>query len=181
MASICGIVSQHGKFEEDTTKPLGRMIKLTRHRGPDNVHVRTLPDNRGAVGAAEINLTPRTTHCTSINDNAPYILFDGELYNERTEGQSDLDLFIEYWEKYDRDCFSRLDGSYSCAVVEKDEEVIMAKDHVYARPPFYGEADNGFYFCSEMKKGLSDHIPFNIHELAPGQIYKEGIERVCTV
>ncbi|MDZ7695755.1 MAG: asparagine synthase-related protein [Deltaproteobacteria bacterium] len=177
MASICGIVSQHGKIDEDTTKPLGKMIKLTRHRGPDNVHVRTLPDYRGAVGAAEINLTPQTTHCTSINDDPPYILFDGELYNDRPDGQSDLDLFKEYWEKYERNCFSRLDGSFSCAVVEKDEEVILARDYVGARPLFYGEADNRFYFCSEMK-GLADHVPFDIHELAPGQIYstKKGMK-----
>jgi asparagine synthase (glutamine-hydrolysing) len=170
MASICGIVSQHGKIEEDTTKPLGKMIKLTRHRGPDNVHVRTLPDNRGAVGACEINLTPRTTHCTSINDDPPYILFDGELFNDRPDGQSDLDLFIEYWEKYERDCFSRLDGSFVCAVVEKDEEVILARDSVGARPVFFGDHNNVFYFCSEMK-GLIDHIQFDVHELAPGQMY----------
>ncbi|MCF8143922.1 MAG: hypothetical protein K9N21_08395 [Deltaproteobacteria bacterium] len=177
MASICGIVSQHGKIEEDSTKPLGKMIKLTRHRGPDNVHVRTLPDNRGAVGACEINLGPRTTHCTSINNDPPYILFDGELFNDRPEGQSDLDLFIEYWEKYERNCFSRLDGSFVCAVVEKDEEVILARDPVGARPLFFGDHDNVFYFCSEMK-GLIDHIQFDVQELAPGQIYstKKGLK-----
>ncbi len=177
MASICGIVSQHGKIEEDTTKPLGKMIKLTRHRGPDNVHVRTLPDARGSVGAAEINLTPRTTHCTAINDDPPYILFDGELFNDRPEGMSDLELFKDYWEKYERGCFSRLDGSFTCAVVEKDEEVILARDHVGPRPLFFGEANQRFFFCSEMK-GLADHIPFTIHELAPGQIYstKKGMK-----
>ena len=176
MASICGIVSQHGRLEEDATRPLGRMIKLTRHRGPDNVHVRTLPDDRGALGACEINLTPRTTHCTSINDDPPYILFDGELYNDRPEGQSDLDLFQDYWEKYERDCFSRLNGSFSCAIVQKDEEVIIARDHVGARPLFFGEENNVFYFCSEMK-GLKDHIQFDVQELAPGQIYstKKGM------
>jgi len=176
MASICGIVSQHGKIDEDSTKPLGRMIKLTRHRGPDNVHVRTLPDNRGAVGACEINLSPRTTHCTSINNDPPYVLFDGELYNDRPDGQSDLELFLEYWEKYERNCFSRLDGSFVAAVVEKDEEVVLARDPVGARPLFFGENGNVFYFCSEMK-GLIDHIQFDVHELAPGQLFstKKGM------
>ncbi|MCP4682166.1 MAG: hypothetical protein GY864_07520 [Desulfobacterales bacterium] len=177
MASICGIISQHGKMEEDCTKPLGKMIKLTRHRGPDNVHVRTLPDDRGAIGACEINLTPRTTHCTSINDDPPYFLFDGELYNERPDDQSDLDLFLEYWGKYERDSFSILDGSFVCAVVEKDGEVILARDPVGARPLFFGQDNNAFYFCSEMK-GLADHVQFDIQELAPGQIYstKKGMK-----
>jgi asparagine synthase (glutamine-hydrolysing) len=131
--------------------------------------VRTLTDDRGALGANEINLTSQTTHATSV-DAAPYILFDGELYNDRPEGQSDLELVIEYYEKYEKDCFSRFDGSFVCAIVERDEEVILARDHVGARPLFFGFDDSVFYFSSEMK-GLIDHIKFNVEELPPGCLY----------
>ncbi len=175
MASIAGIISQHGKIDDDSTKHLGKMLKLMRHRGPDNSIIRTLTDDRGAVGANEVNLTPRKTYCTALEET-PLILFDGEIYNERPEGQTDLDLFKEYYEKYDRDCFSRLDGSFSCAIIEKDEEVLLARDHVGARPLFFGSDDSIFYFSSEMK-GLIDHVQFNIQELAPGCLYstKKGM------
>jgi asparagine synthase (glutamine-hydrolysing) len=169
MASIAGIISQHGRIEANCSRQLGKMLKLMRHRGEDNTVIRTLRDDRGALGAGEINLSPTTTHCTSV-DAPPHILFDGELYNERPEGQSDLDLVQEYYEKYERKCFSRLDGSFSCAIVEKDDEVILARDHVGARPLFFGSDNSVFYFSSEMK-GLIDHVKFNVSELPPGCLY----------
>ncbi|MBN1843412.1 MAG: hypothetical protein JW883_14165 [Deltaproteobacteria bacterium] len=176
MASVAGIISQHGKINEDSTKQLGRMLKLMRHRGPDNSIVRTLSDDRGAVGANEVNLTPRRTYCTAL-EQPPYILFNGELFNERSEGQSDIELFRQYYEKYERDCFTRLEGSFSCAIVEKDDEVILARDHVGARPLFFGSDNSTFFFGTEMK-ALAEHVPFNIQELAPGCLYstKKGIK-----
>jgi len=176
MASIAGIISQHGRIESNSTRQIGKMLKLMRHRGPDNTIIRTLRDDRGALGANEINLTPSTTHCTSFEE-PPFILFDGELDNERPEGQRDIDLFAEYYEKYEKDCFSRLNGSFVCAIVEKDDEVILARDHVGARPLFFGSNNGTFYFSSEMK-GLTDHIQFNINELVPGNVFstKKGAE-----
>jgi asparagine synthase (glutamine-hydrolysing) len=169
MASLAGIISQHGRIESNSAKQIGKMLKLMRHRGPDNTIIRTLRDDRGALGANEINLTQRTTCCTSFAE-PPFILFDGELDNERPEGQSDIELFAEYYEKYEKDCFSRLNGSFVCAIVEKDDEVILARDHVGARPLFFGSNNGTFYFSSEMK-GLADHIKFNVNELAPGNTY----------
>jgi asparagine synthase (glutamine-hydrolysing) len=176
MASLAGIISQHAKLDIDSTGQLRKMLRLMRHRGADNTVVRTLYDDRGAVGANEINLSPRRTHCTSL-DEAPYILFDGELFNDRSEGVNDLDLFKEYYDKYGRYCFSRLDGSFACAIVEKDEEVLLARDHVGARPLFFGRNNSIFYFSTEMK-GLVDHVQFGIEELPPGCIYssKKGIK-----
>ncbi len=176
MASIAGIISQLGRMDEDSTKQLRKMLRLMRHRGQDNSIVRTLFDDRGAVGANEINLTPKRTYCTSLEER-PYLLFDGEIFNERPEGQSDIDLFMEYYEKYDQKCFSKFDGAFSCAIVEKDEEVILARDHVGSRPLFYGRNNDTFYFSTEMK-GLVDHVQFDIHELPPGHIYssKKGLK-----
>jgi asparagine synthase (glutamine-hydrolysing) len=176
MASIAGIISQYGKINADSTQHVRKMLDLTRHRGPDNTIVRTLFDDRGAVGANELNLVPQRTYCTALEEN-PYILFDGELFNERPEGVNDVDLFRQLYEKYEKDCFSRLDGSFSSAIVEKDNEVILARDHVGARPLFFGSDDSVFYFSTEMK-GLVDHVKFNIQELPPGHIYstKKGLQ-----
>lgn len=175
MASLAGIISQHGKIDFNGAKQMGRMLNDMGHRGPDNTIIRSLSDDRGALGANEINLAPDRTYCTSLED-APYILFDGRLFNERQNGQRDIDLFRELYEKYDRDCFKLLDGSFSCAVVERDEEVILARDHVGARPLFFGRNNSTFYFGTEMK-ALKDHVQFGIEELPPGHIYssKKGL------
>jgi asparagine synthase (glutamine-hydrolysing) len=118
---------------------------------------------------------PERTYCTSL-ENSPYIFLDGRLFNERPEGQTDIELFCELYEKYERDCFSLLNGSFTCAIVEKDEEVILARDHVGARPIFYGTNDHVFYFSTEMK-ALRDHVQFGIEELPPGHIFstKKGM------
>ncbi len=145
-----------------------------RHRGPDNLAVRTLPNARGALGAIEINLTPERTPCAAFS-RSPYIVFDGELFNERAAGQNDLELFKQFYDKYGKDCFTHLEGSYSCAIVEADE-VILARDQVGSRPLFFGSANNICYFSTEMK-GLINHLRSDIHELAPGYIYstKDGM------
>jgi asparagine synthase (glutamine-hydrolysing) len=175
MASIAGIISQHGRMEEDSTKQLRKMLRLTRHRGQDNSIIRTLFDDRGAVGANEINVTRRRTYATSLEER-PYILFDGELSNERPEGGHDIGVLSDLYEKYDQEAFSRLDGIFSLAIVEKDEEVILARDHVGSRPIFYGWDNHTFYFSTEMK-GLVDHVQFDIQELPPGHVYssKKGL------
>ena len=144
------------------------MLGLMRHRGPDNMVVRTLPDGRGALGAIEINLTPERTNCAAVA-KSPYVVFDGELFNDRSPGQTDLELFIEYYAKYGKDCFTHLDGSYACAIVEPGE-VLLARDQVGARPLFYGSKNGTLYFSTEMK-GLAEHIRFDIAELPPGFLY----------
>ena len=176
MAAIAGIVSTNGKCPQETTEQLANMLKLMRHRGPDNTVVRTLPNNRGVLGAIEINLTPERTNCTAVA-RPPYILFDGELYTERTPGQSDVELFKQYYEKYRKDCFTHLEGSYTCAIVDEGE-TILARDQVGARPLFFGLKNGSLYFSTEMK-GLRDHLRFDIQELAPGYLYssKDGMKQ----
>jgi len=168
MAAIAGILSTNRDKLPQSTAQVEKMLKLMRHRGPDNVTIRTLPDGTGAFGAAEVNLLPATTQCASVA-KAPYILFDGELFNNRAEGQNDLELFQEYYQKYGKECFAHLDGSYCCAIMDGDE-VMIARDSIGARPLFYGTVNGLFCFSTEMK-GLIDHIRFEIHELLPGHIY----------
>lgn len=179
MASIAGVLSMNGQNTngENTngyTKQVAEMLERMRHRGPDNMVVCTLRDGHGALGANEINLTAEKTHCTAIG-RPPYILFDGELFNERSPGQTDVELFKATYEKWGKHCFSRLDGTYVCAVVDEDE-VVLARDPVGARPLFYGRENGSMLFSTEMK-GLVDHIRFDVHELPPGHLFstKEGL------
>ncbi len=169
MACIAGIISQHGKIDFNSARQMSKMLSLMRHRGPDNRIIRSLTDDRGAMGVNEINLSPERTFCYSLEE-APYILYDGKIFNERQSGQSDITVFRDLYEKYERNCFSKMNGSFSCAVIERDEEVILARDHVGARPVFYGFNGDVFYFSSEMK-GLKDYVQFGIEELPPGHIF----------
>ncbi|MFO8101099.1 MAG: asparagine synthase-related protein [Dehalococcoidia bacterium] len=172
MAAIAGIITTNSSTEERADE-VEMMLQLMRHRGPDNMSVRTLPEGNGAIGAIEINLTPEKTGATAFS-HSPYIVFDGELFNERAEGQTDVQLFRQYYLEHGRQCFTLLEGSYCCAVVDGDE-VILARDQVGARPLFYGVQNGTLYFSTEMK-GLVGHLRTDIHELPPQYLYstKEG-------
>ncbi len=177
MAGIAGILSLDENVSNGKeAMELEKALRLMRHRGPDNTIIRTLSDGRGAIGANEVNLSPEKTYCTAIG-RPPYILFDGELYNERPTGQTDVELFNELYLKHGKKCFSQLDGSFSCAVVDENE-IVLARDHVGARPLFFGSEHGSLRFSSEMK-GIKDHIRFGIQELLPGHIYstKEGLKK----
>ena len=173
MAAIAGIVSSNGKSPETGSREIGEILEQMRHRGPDNTIVRSLPDGRGALGANEINLTPERTSCTAVS-KPPFILFDGELFNERADGQNDVELFEEYYLKYGKDCFKYLDGGFSCVIVD-EKETILARDPVGARPLFYGAENGSLCFSTEMK-GLRDYVRFDVNELPPGHLYstREG-------
>jgi asparagine synthase (glutamine-hydrolysing) len=175
MASIAGIFTLSGDILEGCGQQVGKMLERMWYRGPDNVVVRTLPNRHGALGANEVNLTPERTCCTSLS-RPPFVVFDGELFNERAPGQHDVELFKGFYEKHGKGCFSLLEGSYTCAIVDADE-VILARDSVGARPLFYGSEHGLLCFSSEMK-GLLDHIRFDVNELPPGHIYStsEGLK-----
>lgn len=173
MAAIAGIVSIQGTVTEERTDQVEAMLQLMRHRGPDNMKVRTLPEGNGAIGAIEINLTHEKTDATAISES-PYIVFDGELFNSRAQRQTDVQLFKEYYTKYGKECFTHLDGGYCCAIVDGDE-VILARDQVGARPIFYGVHEGSLYFSTEMK-GLANYLRANVFELPPQTIFtpKDG-------
>jgi asparagine synthetase B (glutamine-hydrolysing) len=82
MAAIAGIISTNREQLKQVTSQVQNMIQQMRHRGPDKLIIREIPDSTAAFGAAEINLMPTKTRCTSMNTK-PYILFDGELINVR--------------------------------------------------------------------------------------------------
>jgi asparagine synthase (glutamine-hydrolysing) len=168
MAAIAGIIAINGEKVQDCNILVEDMLFQMRHRGPDNVSLRTLPDGRGALGAVEINLTAERTACSALT-RPPYILFDGELFNHRENGMTDVELFRSLYMDHGIDCLHHLDGAFTCAIVD-DGQVILARDPVGARPLFYWQNDDLLYFSTEMK-GLVDYCQYDVAELPPGYLY----------
>jgi len=175
MSAIAGIIATNGNALGGSADEIAEMLELMRHRGPDNTAIRTLPDGRGALGANELNLTAERTPCALLN-RSPYVLYDGEMYNQTAAGQLDIEYFAEMYKEHGKGCFTLLEADYVCAVIE-DDEVILARDQVGSRPLFYGTEDGVLYFATEMK-ALIEYIRFDIAELPPGHIYstKDGLK-----
>lgn len=164
-----------GIIGKTTTSPkISKMLKLLRHRGSNNSAIRTLKN--GAVGCGELEFSPQATPAL-CGEKEPFVLLEGDLYNPRSPSEmSNVALLRELYLKHGKKCFSMLDGSWSCAIIDENNEVILARDSIGARPLIYGTKNNELYFASEAK-ALVDHSA-EVYELAPGYYYssKEGLQ-----
>ncbi len=168
MSAIVGVVGE--KVEQ---QQLADMLEKIRHRGPDNSTVRALPD--GGVAAGELTLSPRSTPAIA-GDEYPVVLLDGDIYNSISETTTNAEFIRDQYMQMGPACFSHLDGSFSCAVIDKGQ-TLLVRDHVGSRPLIYKERDGTLYFASEAKS-LLGHVPA-VEELPPGHYYstKDGLQQ----
>ncbi|MBN1273788.1 MAG: hypothetical protein JXB26_16090 [Candidatus Aminicenantes bacterium] len=167
MSAITGIVGKSvtkGQLEE--------MLEKIRHRGPDHSIAMELPD--GGAAAGELTLSPRSTSALAGKE-PPIVLLDGEIYNPIPDGDSNVKFIRDLYQKEGKDCFSRLNGSFSCAVIDEGE-TILVRDAVGARPLIYC-SENGFLYFASEAKSLLPHVN-HVHELEPGFLFstRDGIK-----
>ncbi len=160
MSAIAGIAEAPPKKDQ-----LEQMLALIRHRGPARSVFRVLP-NAGAA-AGEMELSPRSTPAL-YGDSEPIVLLDGEIYNTLPEGQSNIEYIRELYQKVGKKCFSSLEGSFACAIIDRNE-TILARDAVGARPLIYTQQNGRFAFASEAKSLIP--ITDEVEELPPGHLY----------
>lgn len=167
MSAITGIVGKTVNKEQ-----LNEMLEKIRHRGPDRFHILELPN--GGAAAGELALSPRSTPALS-GDELPVVLLDGEIYNSFPEDVSNVEYIRRLYIREGKKCFSRLDGSFSCAVIDQGETV-LARDAVGAHPLIYRQ-ENGFLCFASEAKSLLNHVK-RVHELEPGCLFstREGLK-----
>ncbi len=126
---------------------------------------RVLPN--GGAAAGEMELSQRSTPAL-CGDSEPVVLLDGEIYNTLPEGQSNVEYIREMYQKVGKRCFSLLEGSFTCAVIDKNE-TILARDAVGARPLIYTQENGPLFFASEAKSLIP--VTDAVDELPPGYFY----------
>ena len=168
MSAITGI---YGKKTDDGK--LEEMLEKIRHRGPDKTSIQTWED--GGCAAGELFVSGRSAPAIAGKEH-PIVLMDGEIYNPLSDGKSNVEFVRDLYEAEGKNCFAMLDGSFSLAVFDNDE-LVLARDPVGARPLIYQEQDGCHYFASEAKSLLS-HV-HSVEELLPGHYYssKEGLQK----
>ncbi len=167
MSAIAGIVGTKSERQQ-----LEKMIDVLRHRGPDKNHIKILEN--GGVAAAELALSPRSTPAMAQKDN-PVVLLDGDIYNDIPDNMSNVDFIHDCYVQEGKDCFSKLDGSFSCAIIDGDE-AILVRDAVGSRPLIYQQKNGSLYFASEAKS-LLNHVA-DVSELPPSHYFstREGLK-----
>jgi asparagine synthase (glutamine-hydrolysing) len=165
-----GIAGITGKSVTDDQ--LLKMMNKIEHRGPDNTVIRKLP--AGGVGCCELFLSRPST--TALAGEEPLVLLDGEIYNHLAEDRSAAEVVRELYLREGKACFSRLEGSFACVIID-GEETILARDEIGARPLIYRTEGKSLSFASEAKGLLG--CATEVEELPPGHYFssREGLRR----
>lgn len=160
MCGIAGIISPFD-FEKD----LKRMLRLQKHRGPDNTGYYSdmgfaqLGHNRLSI----IDLSDAANQPFTDNSGRYILVFNGEIYNyqgirEELDNHynfkttSDTEVLIAAFIHYGKDFLDRLNGMFSFAIWDSQQKSLFAgRDRFGVKPFYYSENTEGFYFASEIK------------------------------
>lgn len=204
MSGILGIVNtEKGKFDKAEFK---NMLDTLKHRGPDaEYHYFNQKVNLGFRELKTSNYLDSEQPITN-EDGTIRAICDGAIFNFRAlrtelissghtfKTNSDAEVIVHAYEKYDTGCFNYFSGFYSLAIVdEKKKNILIVRDRIGIRPLYYYFNGEKLIFASEIKAilknkhvkrevnlaGLNDYLIFqyclgektlfkNINKLLPG-------------
>jgi asparagine synthase (glutamine-hydrolysing) len=161
---MAGIAGMFGPGSERAQ--VGKMLEILKHRGPDTSNIRN--NGNFALGVCAGGLSPARGDGFAMQDEVS-VVFDGEIYNSRSDDQSDADVVLELYSKYGMAFASHLEGVFACAVYD-GKDVILARGPVGVRPLYVGHLEDGTVcFASELK-ALSGVVD-NVWEMYPSTTY----------
>jgi len=164
MCGICGKYSPTGVQPEE----LNHMLDSIAHRGPDDSGIYL----RGRIGLGNRRLSIIDLHSgkqpISNEDGTIWIVYNGEMYNfPRLRAQleskghvfrtnSDTEAIVHLYEDFGERCVEHIDGMFAFALWdEKQQKLLLARDHIGQKPLFYSQNGSDFLFGSEIKSILA--------------------------
>jgi asparagine synthase (glutamine-hydrolysing) len=157
MCGIAGIIGE--KALPDT---LDKITKIQTHRGPD--YTGSWFDANICLGHNRLSIID-----LSESANQPFhhqseryiIVFNGEIYNylelkneldQSFSTNSDTEVLLAAYVKWGIACLDKLNGMFSFAIWDKQEEKLFAaRDRFGVKPFYYHQSEDTFYFSSEIK------------------------------
>jgi len=150
--------------ERASREVLNGMIRMLRHRGPDEAGVHVEP----GVGLAHARLSiidlaggGQPMH---NEDSSLWITFNGEIFNylELREElikkghvfatRSDTEVILHLYEEKGEDCVSYLNGQWAFAIWDRNRQrLFLSRDRLGVRPLFYTWVGRNLVFGSEIK------------------------------
>jgi asparagine synthase (glutamine-hydrolysing) len=166
MCGIAGLLNVTSS-RPPTTDDLSPMIRILRHRGPDDTGFYTDQD----IGLAHARLSiidlsgGKQPLCNE--DKTIWVAFNGEIFNyielrrdlvvqgHKFTTQSDTEVIVHLYEQYGDDFVDHLNGQFAIAIWDrKNRRLVLARDRVGIRPLFYTTANGWLIFSSEIKSIL---------------------------
>jgi asparagine synthase (glutamine-hydrolysing) len=162
MCGIAGIYSAQGT----TTRDVGRMVNLLRHRGPDACGLASCDQmvlGHTRLSILDLNLTGNQP--MSSRSGRFICVFNGEIYNfsrfkseleargHKFAGSSDTEVLVEGFAIWGAAFIPRLRGMFALAIWDQTEKhLFIARDQLGKKPFFIMEdGKHGFAFSSELR------------------------------
>ncbi|MGQ0811532.1 MAG: asparagine synthase (glutamine-hydrolyzing) [Nitrospiraceae bacterium] len=206
MCGIAGVLDLNLGKIPDLPQALATMNHLQQHRGPDGEGVWIHP--QGMVGFAHRRLSIidlAAGQQPMADRRGTWVTYNGEIYNYlelRDElgtnlfrTQSDTEVILHAYEKWNLECLNQFRGMFAFALWdEAQKSLICARDPFGIKPLYYMVNGTLLYFSSEAKAllpfvqdietdldGLKDYLTFQfcldgktlfkgIQELLPGHV-----------
>ena len=163
MCGICGVY-QYGSGEPVSEQLLRDMLRVIRHRGPDDEGVYFEDDL--ALGMRRLSIIDLATGQQPMfsEDGRIGIVFNGEIYNYRELAEqlrrrghvfttaSDTEVIIHLYEDFGEGCLHNLRGMFAFAVWDsRNRRLLLARDRLGIKPLYYTQAGESLVFASEIK------------------------------
>ena len=183
MCGIAGIFNNH--ISNGDLSITGKMIRLLRHRGPEETGLYV--DNHISLAHARLSIIDLSEGVQPIHneDKTLWIIFNGEIFNypelrqdliksgHKFYTKTDTEVIVHLYEKYGTDCLQKLNGQFAFAIWDSvKHELFLARDRVGIIPLFYRKNNKTISFASEIKALLADPtIKRNLNARALDQIF----------
>ena len=172
---MCGIA---GSFPVSDKHAVRSMMKLLRHRGPDDGGLMANEDV--CLGHRRLSIMDvEGGHQPLANENGKVqIVFNGEIYNHprlratlpqhRFKTRTDTEVIVHLYEDAGPRCVNLLDGMFAFALHD-GKDLFLTRDALGIKPLYFALADGATYFASEIKALLP--ISKTIHEFPAGTFF----------
>jgi asparagine synthase (glutamine-hydrolysing) len=163
MSAITGVVNFNKEIVE--AENIMNMLKRLEHRGTD--HVGTWVQGNAGFGQRLLWTTPESIYekppiivpakalvavADARLDNRDELINALQLKSQRREEITDSQLIVLAYEKWGKDCPSKLIGDFSFAIWNMtDQTLFCARDHMGIRPFYYYYQNRQFAFSPEIK------------------------------
>ncbi len=177
MCGIAGIISFTKKIQVDRVK---RMTDAIKHRGPDSEGIWIHPDTQHvAFGHRRLSIIDLSDKASQPMHflNRYTITFNGEIYNYielrqqlekfgyRFNTQSDTEVLLVLYHHYQEYCLKMLDGMFSFAIYDNEnQDIFCARDRFGEKPFYYFFNQEQFVFASEIKALFAYGIPKEMND-----------------
>src|SRR6202795_4178058 len=172
MCGIAGIASRD--FNPNHAHAAQKMAAAIRHRGPDGFAVQelgscVLANTRLAI----VDLSERGSMPMPNEDSTIWITYNGECYNadelrpqlaargHQFRSTTDTEVILHLYEEYGKRCVEKLRGMFAFAIWDaRAEKLLLARDRLGIKPPYYAAVADKLVFASEIKALLvSSFVP----------------------